>query len=98
MATLSTFSKPNQTIIFMAAKTKESLNLTFEQSIEELEKIVQKLEGGKGKLEEAISDYERGTVLKNHCENKLKEAEAKIQKIILGKNGLEGLAPLDQEE
>lgn len=79
------------------AKMKEMEKLSFEESLSELEKIVQKLEGGKGKLEDAIEDYERGISLKNHCEQKLSEAELKVQKIIVGKNGAQGVEPLDKE-
>jgi exodeoxyribonuclease VII small subunit len=61
--------------------------LSFEAAVAELEKIVSQLESGQGDLENSIEAYERGVVLKKHCEAKLKEAEAKIEKITIDENG-----------
>jgi exodeoxyribonuclease VII small subunit len=58
--------------------------LSFEDALKELEQIVQALEGGRGKLDEAIRSYERGAALKRHCEKKLAEAQARIEKIAFG--------------
>jgi len=55
--------------------------MSFEDALAELEKIVRQIEDGRGKLDEAISAYERGVALKRHCESKLKEAQAKIEQI-----------------
>lgn len=55
--------------------------MKFEDALAELEKIVQKLEGGDAKLDDAIADYERGAALKRHCEAKLAEAQQRIEKI-----------------
>ena len=52
----------------------------------ELEKIVRQIEDGRGKLDEAISAYERGVALKRHCEGKLREAQAKIEQITTANN------------
>ena len=38
-------------------------------------------------LDEAITAYERGASLKKHCEAKLREAQAKVDKIVLGPQG-----------
>jgi exodeoxyribonuclease VII small subunit len=57
--------------------------LSFEDALRELEGIVQDLERGQVKLDEAIARYERGTLLKRHCEAKLAEAKAKVEKIVL---------------
>lgn len=57
-------------------------NMSFEVALEQLEEIVQKLEGGQGKLDDAIESYERGAALKHHCEAKLKEAQQKVDKIV----------------
>ncbi len=56
--------------------------LSFEAALEELENIVRDLEDGSGELESAIKAFERGTVLKRHCEALLKAAEARIDKIL----------------
>lgn len=61
--------------------------LSFEQALAELEDIVRDLEDGSGELESAIKAFERGTNLKLHCEQKLKEAEARIEKILPGGKG-----------
>ena len=65
----------------------KSENLTFEEAMEELEAVVRQLESGKIKLDEAVSVYERGVKLKNLCENKLKEAKSKIDKLVIGSDG-----------
>ena len=48
---------------------------TFEQALKELEEIVDNLNNDDLDLEEAISAYEKGMVLKKICEKRLKEAE-----------------------
>lgn len=67
--------------------------LGFEDALRELEEIVRALEQGKGKLEDAIQGYERGAALKAHCERKLAEAEARIEKIALGADGVPRVEP-----
>jgi exodeoxyribonuclease VII small subunit len=72
--------------------------LTFEKALAALEDIVARLEAGKVDLEESIKIYERGEMLRKHCEAKLKEAEARIEKITLDPAGKPtGTAPLDVE-
>ena len=61
--------------------------LSFEDALKELEQIVQALESGRGKLDDAIKSYERGAALKRHCEKKLAEAQARIEKIAFGADG-----------
>ncbi len=56
--------------------------LSFEDALAELEQIVRGLEGGQQRLEEAILCFERGAVLRRHCETKLAEAEARVQVIV----------------
>mgnify|MGYP001425597585 FL=1 len=62
------------------SKNKEE-NITFEQAIEELETIINRLEEGDVPLDETINLYEKGSELKDFCEKKLQSAEVKIQKI-----------------
>lgn len=71
--------------------------MSFESALAELEKIVRSLEEGNAKLEDAISAYERGAALKRHCEAKLREAQAKVEKITLSQNGAVGTEPLDPD-
>lgn len=67
--------------------------MSFEDALAELDKIVRALEGGSGKLDEAIGSYERGALLKRHCETKLAEAKAKVEKISFGPDGKVGAEP-----
>ena len=70
--------------------------LTFEKAIEELESIVARLEGGKVPLEESVAIHERGETLKRRCEELLRQAEARIEKITLDASGQPtGTVPLD---
>jgi exodeoxyribonuclease VII small subunit len=72
--------------------------LSFERAIEELESIVKRLEDGKVPLEESVAIYERGEALKRRCEDLLKQAEARVQKITLDASGNPtGAEPLDVE-
>ena len=61
--------------------------LSFEDALAELERIVRQLEDGRARLDEAITSYERGTALKRHCESKLREAQAKIDRITVAADG-----------
>jgi exodeoxyribonuclease VII small subunit len=61
--------------------------MSFEEALEELEGIVRQLEGGRIRLDESIGAYERGAALKRHCEAKLSEAKAKVEKIALASDG-----------
>ena len=61
--------------------------LSFEDALRELEGIVQSLERGQVPLDEAVSAYERGTLLKRHCERCLSDASAKIERITVAEDG-----------
>ena len=75
---------------------KEVKNISFEEALNELESIVQKLESGQVKLEEAVAAYEKGVQMQKICEEKLKEAQMKVEKLILDKEGKPmGKEPLD---
>ena len=69
--------------------------LSFEEALEELETIVEKLEAGDAPLEQSITIYQRGAQLKSHCEAKLKNAQLKVEKIVLDGQGNAGTAPFD---
>ncbi|MBH9969302.1 MULTISPECIES: exodeoxyribonuclease VII small subunit [Commensalibacter] len=62
--------------------TDDLSSLSFEDALNELEKIVHNLETGQQKLEEAIVSYERGALLRRYCEKKLNEAEARVKMIV----------------
>ena len=65
----------------------EVVGLSFEKALAELEQIVERLERGDVPLAESIAIYERGEVLKKHCERLLREAEARVEKIRIGPGG-----------
>ncbi len=70
--------------------------LSFEDALAEMENIVQRLESGEVKLDDAIDAYTRGARLKKHCQAKLKEAQARIDKIVLGPDADDiGAEPVD---
>ncbi len=73
-------------------------NLSFEAALAELETIVRDLESGKAALADSIEKYERGTLLKNHCETKLREAQSKIEKISINTDGSLSTAPFAGQE
>ena len=69
------------------AQPADITDLSFEDALAELERIVRGLEGGQAKLEDAIGAYERGALLRRHCEAKLAEAEARVQAIVAAADG-----------
>ncbi|HZQ13761.1 MAG TPA: exodeoxyribonuclease VII small subunit [Pseudolabrys sp.] len=72
--------------------------MPFERAIEELESIVKDLEAGKVPLEKSVELYERGEALKKRCEELLRQAEARVEKITLDADGKPaGSEPLDVE-
>lgn len=76
------------------AKRKED-NLTFEQSLEELEILVDRLERGQLTLDESLETFENGMKLTRICTQKLTKAERKIEKLI-EKNGELRTEPFDK--
>lgn len=73
----------------------DETKVSFEDALGELETIVEKLEHGDIPLEESIKIYQRGEKLKKICEEKLKNAQLKVDKIVLGPDGSIGTEPLD---
>ena len=65
----------------------EISSMSFEDALAELEQIVRRLEAGQVKLDEAIVSYERGALLKQHCERKLNEAQQRVERIVVGADG-----------
>lgn len=82
----------------MAENNADIKKMPFEQAIDELESIVKDLEAGKVPLEKSVALYERGESLKKRCEDLLRQAEARVEKIRLGADGRPaGSEPLDVE-
>ena len=82
---------------------EEIKDLSFEDALLRLENIVRELEGGRIKLDDAVTAYEQAISLKQLCETKLEAARLKIEKIETSANGSlsateftpEGLSPID---
>ena len=61
--------------------------MSFEEAMAELERVVAQLEAGDVALDASIALYERGPALKAHCEARLKAAEEKVHAITLDADG-----------
>lgn len=71
-------------------------DLSFEDALSRLEAIVSRLESGQAPLEESITLYEEGARLKAHCEARLKSAQLRVEKIVVGADGAaRGLEPAE---
>jgi exodeoxyribonuclease VII small subunit len=69
---------------------------TFEQSLNDLERIVKQLEEGDLALEESLKLFEEGVKLSRECRERLTSAERRIQVLMKDANGNLGLQPLDE--
>lgn len=76
-------------------KKKKSSN--FEKDLQELEDLVEKMEGGDLSLEDSLVHFERGIALTRACQKALTEAEQKIQ-ILLAEDGSQNLQPFSSDE
>lgn len=77
---------------------EEINSLSFEEALQQLENLVRELESGRIKLDDAVSAYEKAVALKQLCENKLKSAQLKIEKLEITSNGEAKTSPLDTPE
>ncbi len=77
----------------MARKKNTAL---FEESLQELEQIVEQMEQGDISLEQSLKAFERGIKLTRICQKALQEAEQKVQ-ILLEKDGQQTLEPYTDE-
>jgi exodeoxyribonuclease VII small subunit len=80
----------------MSDELSEFSELSFEDALKRLEAIVQRLESGNASLDESITLYGEGDRLRARCENRLKDAQMRIEKISLGADGAPiGTQPFD---
>ena len=70
-------------------KVKTNKNFTFEENLKKLEDIVDQLESGEIDIEKSVELYEKGMLLKNNCEAKLKKVELQIKKIKMENNKIQ---------
>jgi exodeoxyribonuclease VII small subunit len=87
MATAESGDKANEAV------PADIAAMSFEAALKALDEIVARLESGRVDLEESIALYGRGALLKRHCESKLKAAEEKIEKIVVGADGQPSTQP-----
>ena len=73
----------------------EVKKMSFETALKELEEIVRTLEGGECDLDHAITSYSRGALLKRHCEDKLKDAKSRIDKVMIDGDGNHSTTPFE---
>ncbi|MDH3899538.1 MAG: exodeoxyribonuclease VII small subunit [Gammaproteobacteria bacterium] len=76
---------------------KQQQTVPFEQSLKELETLVEKMEQGDLSLEESLQYFERGVQLTRACQQALKAAEQKVETLLI-KNGQEDVVPFDSED
>ncbi|MEL7466251.1 MAG: exodeoxyribonuclease VII small subunit [Pseudomonadota bacterium] len=75
---------------------KPVADMSFEEAMAELERVVSQLESGQAPLDQSIALYERGEALRKHCDARLKDAELRVSKIIQGADGeAKGAEPFD---
>jgi exodeoxyribonuclease VII small subunit len=86
-------SKPGKT-----GDSAKSSSLPFEEALQKLEAIVETMEAGDLPLETLIARYEEGTRLAKICQEKLAEAELKIQQLEKDAAGEMKLKPIDLSE
>ena len=78
-----------------AAPGKTVEGMSFEEALAELEGIVQRLERGQLDLEASIAAYERGTLLRQHCAEKLRQVQLRVEKLALDREGRPKLVPFE---
>ena len=80
-----------------AAPNADIAAFSFEQALDELERVVRALESGEGGLQDAIDRYERGAALRRRCEEALRVAETRVERIIADESGAaDGSAPMEK--
>ncbi len=73
----------------------------FEQALEDLEKVVERLESGELSLEDSLAAFEQGVKMVRYCNQKLNEVERKIELLVKDKEGklqLKALRGLDEND
>ena len=71
----------------MSKEAADPAQMSFEESLAELEKIVAQLERGDVALADSIRIYKRGAALKERCDGQLREAQLEIDQIVMGPDG-----------
>lgn len=77
--------------------TKEKEEISFEENLNKLEAIVKKLESGETLLDEAINEYTEAIKIAKICDEKLKNAEEQVNKVLSANGKLEEFKNLEDE-
>ena len=93
-----TSPKKNDQASAQAAVPPDVAAIPFEKALDELEHIVEQLEEGSLSLEDALSRFERGIHLSRHLERQLRQAEARVQRLVGGEAEGPILAPFKENE
>lgn len=80
-----------------SSSSKHNTTPDFESALAELEKIVEKMEGGEQSLEEALKSFQRGIELTRACQQGLKEAEQRVEKLVQS-GGQSRIEPLERDD
>jgi len=70
---------------------------TFESSLEELERIVRQLEQGELTLEKSLELFEQGVKLSRDCQERLSQAERRIEILMRDNQGRASVRPFDPD-
>ncbi|MBR6204786.1 MAG: exodeoxyribonuclease VII small subunit [Candidatus Methanomethylophilaceae archaeon] len=62
--------------------------MSFEESIQQLESLVEKLEAGGTDLDQSLEIYEKAVILRNHCKKVLDDGQRRIKKILETSSGV----------
>lgn len=68
-------------------QTTEKSELSFEEALARLERVVRELEGGNQNLDRSLELFEEGKALVKHCENALNQAEQRVLKVVKTEDG-----------
>ena len=79
----------------MAEEETPIATMSFEQALDELERVVTRLERSDVPLEESLSLFARGAALRDRCEAQLRAAEARVEAITKNFDGSVQARPVD---
>lgn len=80
----------------MAEDSNESGS--FEQALDELDRIVKQLEAGDLPLEQSLELFERGVKLSRLCQKRLEDAERRVEVLVRGEGGTHHAIPFEEPE
>ena len=78
------------------ASAKTPPGVDFEHSLDELEQLVGRMEGGELSLDESLASFERGIGLFRHCQQSLQQAELRVR-LLLDPEAPESAEPFEPE-